>query len=466
MNSKRWFGLPLIFSLMVDLLAVIVLVAPAAPAHAAFPGANGKIVFSSTRISDQHDVYVMNADGSGQTRLTNKPAHDLSPTWSPDGTRIAFASNRDQGQYEIYVMNADGSGQTRLTNLAGHDDEPAWSPDGTTIAFSSESGISVIDANGSNLIPLTNQNTDYAPTWSPNGTQIAFTRGGQIYIMNADGSNPTNLTNSNSSDFDPNWSPDGTKIVYVRILADSNREIFVINTNGSGRTRLTNSITFDWMPAWSPDGGKITFVREGSNGRFQIFAMNANGSNPVNLTNSVGHDYWPDWQPAAAEDPITSFTPTNDAYVMQAKPTMVYGSKPVLQVKDAAKDITSYVKFNVTGLTGPVEQATLRLYVTDPGPDGGDLYTVSSNYAGTNTLWLETGLNWNNAPPISGTPIAEIGTVTKNQWVELDVTAAVTAAIAGDNGRVSFALKNASSNLIKFSSKEGVKAPELVITTQ
>ena len=59
----------------------------------------------------------MNADGTGQTRLTNNAAFDIEPAWSPDGTKIAFASDRD-GNVEIYVMNADGTGQTRLTNNA------------------------------------------------------------------------------------------------------------------------------------------------------------------------------------------------------------------------------------------------------------------------------------------------------------------------------------------------------------
>ena len=79
---------------------------PVPPAGAAFPGANGKIVFTSDRDGNS-EIYVMNPDGSGQTRLTNNGAIDADPVWSPDGTKIAFWSERD-GPAEIYVMNADG----------------------------------------------------------------------------------------------------------------------------------------------------------------------------------------------------------------------------------------------------------------------------------------------------------------------------------------------------------------------
>ena len=73
------------------------------------------------------EIYVMNADGTRQTRLTINPASDWFPAWSADGAKIAFSSFRD-GYEQIYVMSADGSGLTRLTNNVGNDTSPAWSP--------------------------------------------------------------------------------------------------------------------------------------------------------------------------------------------------------------------------------------------------------------------------------------------------------------------------------------------------
>ena len=90
----------------------------------------------------------MNPDGTGQTRITNNPAADGFPAWSPDGTKIAFVRGdlRNPSTFEIYVMNANGSNQTRLTNDGVIDGVPAWSPDGTKIVFMS-GGSSVFDPN-------------------------------------------------------------------------------------------------------------------------------------------------------------------------------------------------------------------------------------------------------------------------------------------------------------------------------
>ena len=93
-----------------------------------------RIAFFSRRDSNW-EIYVMNADGSGETRLTTNSAHEVDPSWSPDGTRIVFTSSRDMN-FEIYVMNADGTVQTNLTKYPeAADSRASWSPDGSRIAF-------------------------------------------------------------------------------------------------------------------------------------------------------------------------------------------------------------------------------------------------------------------------------------------------------------------------------------------
>src|SRR5205807_22645 len=96
-----------------------------------------KIAFESDRTGNT-DVWAMNADGTGQVDLTNNPASDGGPSWSPDGTQIAFATDRN-GDGDIYKMNANGSSPVDLSTYLGGrlgnaEHSPAWSPDGTRIA--------------------------------------------------------------------------------------------------------------------------------------------------------------------------------------------------------------------------------------------------------------------------------------------------------------------------------------------
>jgi hypothetical protein len=162
---------------------------------------------------------------------------------------------------------------------------------------------------------------------------------------------------------------------------------------------------------------------------------------------------------SAPQTTVVTEQPAHDAYVRSSTPTTNYGGITALRVRKSSSDeLNAYLKFDVSGLSGFIQSATLRLYVTDASPDGGSLYLVSNNYQGTATPWLQSGLNWNNAPPISGTALSSAGAVSLNQWVEFDVT----SAIAGD-GTYSFALKNNSSNAAYYSAKEGSNKPELVI---
>ena len=200
----------------------------------------------------------MNADGSGQTRIESS-AEGRQPAWSPDGRRIAFVSNRD-GNPEIYVMNADGSAPTRLTNSpniwVSEDIEPVWSPDGQRIVFVSDRDepydLYVMNADGSGQTRLTRDNArELGPAWSPDGSKIALSKTLEIWVMNPDGTQPVNLTNTPGvSEYSPSWSPNGAQIAFSSDRDGLNtRAIYVMNADGSGATRLTTSGR-DSDPAW------------------------------------------------------------------------------------------------------------------------------------------------------------------------------------------------------------------------
>ena len=152
------------------------------------------------------------------------------------------------------------------------------------------------------------------------------------------------------------------------------------------------------------------------------------------------------------------FIPTDDTRVDSADKTQNFGSSTYLRVKSISATHYSYLKFNVTGVSGTVQSAKIRLYCTDPSDDGGSIFTVSNNYPGTTTPWLESGVTWNNAPTIGGTPLDQKGAVALNTWVEFTVTPAISG-----NGIYSFGITSGSPNSVYYSSSEGTHPPELVV---
>ena len=173
-------------------------------------GDGSRVVFA-VRDGPARGLWVRNPDGVNEVRLTDTPDH--SAVWSPRSDEVAFISERD-GNAEVYVMEADGTGQTRITETEAAEYDLDWSPNGKRLLFISErdgnAEVYVLEAEGKEQTRLTrNSARDAQPRWSPNGKRIVFVSyldgDGEIFVMEDDGGDQVRLTNNDHEDTDPSW---------------------------------------------------------------------------------------------------------------------------------------------------------------------------------------------------------------------------------------------------------------------
>jgi hypothetical protein len=290
--------------------ALLALLAPALSAERrTFPGRNGALVFGIGGT-----ILTENPDGTGRRTIVpltgGVAAAAYEPAWSPDGTKIAFSSKLG-GTGGIMIVNADGSGLTRVTSDP-NDGEPTWSPDGTKLAFVHVSTgrrrlvSSNLDGTGLTVLtPGLGRDVD-DPEWSPDGTRITFSDSADVYVVNADGSNLVDLT-ADPAQFgradNPSWSPDGSRIAYVYLTS-----IKVMAPDGTGATTLASSLGQVWEISWSPDGTEIAFASNvgGALGE-ELFVMKADGTGLTRTGIDVATTL--DWGVAAAAPPPPAVPP-------------------------------------------------------------------------------------------------------------------------------------------------------------
>jgi chitodextrinase len=157
---------------------------------------------------------------------------------------------------------------------------------------------------------------------------------------------------------------------------------------------------------------------------------------------------------ATATTPASlSFAPEADAYVSEASPSTNYGSSVNLRADGATDpDVESFLRFTVSGLSGGVQSAKLRLYAWSATGNGPALYPSGSS-------WSESTITWNTRPARTGTVVADAASIPAASWVEYDVTPLVTG-----NGTVSFTLAPQTTDGVDFYSREGTTKPELIVT--
>ena len=274
----------------------------ATPAHAAYPGDNGRIAFMST-LSGSLQIWSMRSDGTVRKRLTDfPPSFVADPDTSPDGTRIVFDADVT-GDQELYTMNADGTGVVQVTHDPNAADfTPRYSPDGTTIVFTrctSNCNLYVVNADGSGgMTKLTTDRSDELNgSYSPDGSKIAFDSNRKglesaIWVMDADGANLHRLTSPSLEGFWPDWSPDGQRILFSDHCCQPHTSVWVMNANGSGLQELITPPPEhnDAFAVFSPKGNKILFASDqnyiGTPGQ-DLYTMDADGTGVTQITTNL-----------------------------------------------------------------------------------------------------------------------------------------------------------------------------------
>jgi hypothetical protein len=302
-------------------------------------GGGGRIAFVSDRVASVLQIFTMNPDGTDQRQLTFDPGDKSFPEWSPAGTRLLYAAPGEPAGgtaglgLDIFMINVDGTGITRVVSAPGDDFAPAWSPDGSRIAFTSNrinrlNQVFVIETDclddPGGCVDQRPRNVscgvdfcavESSPAWAPPELELPnwLNPGFNLMVAVSINNAPTQIFFRPADplvpiDFDRrdqlvgvddlSWSPDGTLALFTWYYQRGTNEIYVapLADRAANLVRLTNT-NGNKEPDFSPDGSWIVFTST-RDGKPEIYRMTASGGNQENITNSpASQDMQPAWQP-------------------------------------------------------------------------------------------------------------------------------------------------------------------------
>jgi Tol biopolymer transport system component len=275
---------------------------PARPViHGGLPAVSpdgSRIAFLSNR-GGADDLFVIGADGTGETQLTRTPEAEAAPGWTPDGKQIVFSVFASDTS-RLSAIDPDGKNQREIASVPGRG--PTLSPDGKRLVYMggtwTATRLMVSDIFGSNAKQINDgASVAWNSHWSPDGKRLAFTGrnepggGLAVFVMNADGSERRQVTHLAPEEGRaqwPAWSPDGNRLAIQVNDSDPKAHtshIWIVDfSTGDARKLATHSQPYlDETPSWFPDGKRIAFQSDRT-GRMEVWVMNADGSGQRQVT--------------------------------------------------------------------------------------------------------------------------------------------------------------------------------------
>lgn len=263
---------------------------------------SGAIAFESEVAPGNMELFVMEPPDWTPRQLTDHPAFDGHPSWSPDGERILFTSIRT-GNKDMFLMNKDGTNVVQISDDPDDEDYHHWHPDGDWIAYTFHGQIWQMKPDGSEEAPLVDRGRNEAPRWSPDGSRLLFTRSVmnpkkldydyEIYVRDMRTGEETQLTHTGGTAAMGRWSPDGTRVAFAA-RPEGTFNSYVIDADGSNVRKITTKPGHDWMAGWSPDGRKLLVPSE-LGGTWDIYVINIEDGARLRITCTEFATRAPDW---------------------------------------------------------------------------------------------------------------------------------------------------------------------------